>query len=562
MNASYQEMLSIGRFDAITVTLFEADDSENHDQVWELFQASLAQFDAAPAVTYWSIERVGQQGITFDLVAPEENSVTAKLAFDMRNELLKQPVVSEAEVLFDIVAAVAPAADDAPESYEETDSDVAAFGLLTRKSWWDKLTAAEHDPNWNHAIVGTQQAWAKHKGEGIRIAHPDTGYIPHFELANGDVDMGSAYDFFDDDGDPTNVEGRGGNHGLGTSSVLIGDPGANQAPYLMHGVAPDATIVPYRIARDWAPVFVTWAGPRRVRQAVDKARESNCQVISMSLGGVFARSLHDAIKEAAAENIIICAAAGNYVGPVVWPALYEETIAVAACAADGEPWEHSSSGPKVDVTAPGHNVWRAEIDDDGLQVVRPGSGTSYATPHVAAAAALWLGAHGRENLLAKYAGIPLYKVFRAVLRQSCQPWADGRRNYGAGILNIPELLATPLPDPSTFDEEAGAFGAAGEDILSILYEMFTEVQPVTVEARLAQLLAVPVAELGARLALIHDDELLFRITTSAALRRYFAAPESDIVSFGAATEEVGPANGRTYLLDLDLSDDLKAQLAG
>jgi len=76
----------------------------------------------------------------------------------------------------------------------------------------------------------------------------------------------------------------------------------------------------------------------------------------------------------------------------------------AACNNAREPWEGSSRGKAVAVTAPGENVWVAQPGDaGGLGTdVGPGSGTSFAVATVAGMAALWLAYHGRDNLLSRY----------------------------------------------------------------------------------------------------------------------------------------------------------------
>ncbi|MCI0418115.1 MAG: S8 family serine peptidase [Acidobacteria bacterium] len=70
----------------------------------------------------------------------------------------------------------------------------------------------------------------------------------------------------------------------------------------------------------------------------------------------------------------------------------------------GHPYKYSPHGPEVTISAPGHQVWAGDFGSNGSAIVKPGSGTSYSTPHVAAAAAAWLSYHGRQNLLDRYDG--------------------------------------------------------------------------------------------------------------------------------------------------------------
>ena len=81
----------------------------------------------------------------------------------------------------------------------------------------------------------------------------------------------------------------------------------------------------------------------------------------MSLGGVPSFSLHRAIRRAVAADVIVLAAAGNCVGLVVWPARYDDCIAVAGTDSTDRPWRGTSHGSAVDVSAPGQNVIRAQV---------------------------------------------------------------------------------------------------------------------------------------------------------------------------------------------------------
>ncbi|HEV2853182.1 MAG TPA: S8 family serine peptidase [Thermoanaerobaculia bacterium] len=59
---------------------------------------------------------------------------------------------------------------------------------------------------------------------------------------------------------------------------------------------------------------------KAIYHAVDKA---GCHVISISLGWLKNKGVHEAVKYAVGKNVIVLAAAGNSVGFVVWPAAME-----------------------------------------------------------------------------------------------------------------------------------------------------------------------------------------------------------------------------------------------
>jgi thermitase len=68
---------------------------------------------------------------------------------------------------------------------------------------------------------------------------------------------------------------------------------------------------------------------------------------------------------------------------------------------------------------------------------------------VAGAAALWLAAHGKRNLLARYQGRrKLAEVFRHLLRATARVPAGWKAaEHGAGILDVGALLQAALPSP-------------------------------------------------------------------------------------------------------------------
>lgn len=132
---------------------------------------------------------------------------------------------------------------------------------------------------------------------------------------------------------------------------------------------------------------------RGIRYAVD----NKAKVINLSLGGGNSATMKDAIDYAFNKGLVIVAAAGNNNGgAVIYPAAYENVIAVSATNFNDNIASFSSVGQEVDVAAPGENVfstfpsYRFTI---GTKYGRAkyydvGSGTSMAAPHVAGLAGL------------------------------------------------------------------------------------------------------------------------------------------------------------------------------
>ncbi|MBH0111620.1 S8 family serine peptidase [Novosphingobium sp. YJ-S2-02] len=209
------------------------------------------------------------------------------------------------------------------------------------------------DRTWALTRTGVPTAWALSRGEGILVGQPDSGVATHDEIEPDMLRLDLAWNALNGTGDPTDPLRDGAanpGHGTGTASVL-----ASRAGGIITGAAPAAELVPIRCLDD---VKIFNAAP--VAAAVAHAGRVGCHVISMSLGGVPSRALHRAIQQAIADDIIVVAAAGNCVGIVVWPARYNEVIAVAGTNSDDEPWKGSSRGAAVDISAPGELVWRAQ----------------------------------------------------------------------------------------------------------------------------------------------------------------------------------------------------------
>lgn len=353
--------------------------------------------------------------------------------------------------------------------------------------WTD--AQAPTDTLWPLELTGVTKSWSRSNGEGIVIAQPDTGVAAHDELGSGMLDMDRAFDVLEGVGgatDPLRAGAANPGHGTGTASVA-----ASRRAGRVSGAAPGATLVPIRCIED---VKVFDAAP--VAAAISHAVAIGADVISLSLGGVPSRALHEAVRLAVAAGAIVVAAAGNCVRIVVWPARYPEVVAVAGSNAVDAPWKGSSRGRAVDITAPAELVWRAQRSrpEEPSDGVGPGQGTSFATAIVAGAAALWLARHGRGAVRAEAQrrGTNAAALFRAALRATARvPTGWDPDDFGPGILDAERLLDLPLGDVPALDlstdedsiasalaeEEAGAgldpsfaFPRFGAEIGSILLE--------------------------------------------------------------------------------------------
>jgi subtilisin family serine protease len=146
--------------------------------------------------------------------------------------------------------------------------------------------------------------------------------------------------------------------------------------------------------------------------AIVYAVKHGAKIINLSIGGPQTSSIEQrAIRYAARHGVLLVAAAGNeheQGNPVEYPAALlrgDIGLAVGATRMDGTRAPFSNTGSYVSLAAPGENVFAAESSDSGWPRAQPpwaspgyygwASGTSFAAPEVAGAAALVWGANQR-----------------------------------------------------------------------------------------------------------------------------------------------------------------------
>ncbi|OAI84708.1 S8 family serine peptidase [Pseudomonas putida] len=401
------------------------------------------------------------------------------------------------------------------------------------------------DPDWAIVKTRTPETWKyseqqgrPSRGEGIRVFQPDTGVVTwHSEIPPGLYNNPGAVNLVELGQPPIDPMTGGNNpgHGTGTSSVVISPEGGK-----MRGAAPKATLVPIRCLESVA-VF----DQSRVAQAIDHARRNGAHVITMSLGGVFSDALHTALRKAVEANIIVVSAAGNCVSTVVWPARYDEAIAVAGINERFKPWRGSSNGSSVDISGPAEFVLRANASDRNAPgQVSGGQGTSFATAHLAGVAALWLAHHGREQLIRSLPqGITLQQLFRTLLTSSAQPGKFSKSekdDYGAGIVDALALLE--LDPRHAFTQEA-VFRTPASNLRSQVVELLSEALGASgIEAaatatgdpqNLLELSCIALDQLRAQRSRRAQLESLPPLALSAGLRRTLGQGALKIAQVGA-----------------------------
>ena len=120
--------------------------------------------------------------------------------------------------------------------------------------------------------------------------------------------------------------------------------------------------------------------------AIDQLLSEGVIVINLSFSGPENAVLRQITEAAAAQSVVLVAAAGNG-GPgaaPAYPAAWPHVIAVTAVDSRGRIYRQANQGPYVSLAAPGVGVWTAASISGG----RLKSGTSYAAPFVTASVAV------------------------------------------------------------------------------------------------------------------------------------------------------------------------------
>jgi Subtilase family len=362
--------------------------------------------------------------------------------------------VSEADVVFAEPDMIHDVYVDTNE--ERTEEGFGATKIECVQNPQDNTRGKPVGPNaiWHlddqHTQLGSARGAVPFAERRTRIAHIDTGYFPTHITKPEHLLENLGRNFVEGDGatasDPNNERRFFDNsgHGTGTLSILAGRAFGPDPFNIPLGGAPEAAVVPIRVA-DSVVLLRTSA----LARALDYAIRTECDVITMSMGGLPTQAWAEAVDRVYEAGIVFCAAGGNRTRPappkvLVYPARYPRVIAVVGVMANGQPYKNldraleGSFGPdaamKAALAAYTPNIPWARFGCENF-VRLNGEGTSSATPQVAAAAALYIEKH--KNVLLRRDWRRVEAVRKALFDSARKGNAE---HFGNGILQARAAL--------------------------------------------------------------------------------------------------------------------------
>lgn len=258
-------------------------------------------------------------------------------------------------------------AKDSRVSYIVPDGIAKAVGTQTSPPWGlDRIDQANLPLNQTYN-------YPDQAGQGVNVYIVDTGINATHSDFSGRV--GAGYDYVDGDSNPDDCNG----HGTHVAGTIGGTT---------YGVAKKVTLHAVRVLDCGGSG--TWSN---VISGIDWVRlnHSGASVANMSLGGSKNQAVNDAVTNAIAAGVTFAVAAGNSNADACSYSPSSTPTALTVGATDNTDARASFSnyGTCLDIFAPGVNILSSWIGSNSA--TNTISGTSMASPHVAGAAALYLG---------------------------------------------------------------------------------------------------------------------------------------------------------------------------
>lgn len=302
---------------------------------------------------------------------------------------------------------------------EYVEPDERVFTTITEQPY--QIDILQQTIPWGIDRIRSMAVHPYTKGAAIKVAVIDTG----IDYTHPDISANykGGYNFVTNIPNPMDDNGHG-THVSGTIAAIDNDIG-------VIGAAPEVYLYGVKVLDSTGSGYVS-----DVISGIQWSVDNAMRIANMSLGSrVSSKSLKNASDTAYNRGLLLIASAGNSGNAsgtgnnVNYPARYDSVVAVAATDMNNVRAWWSSTGPTIELSAPGVNI-QSTLPGNRYGIA---SGTSMAAPHVTGTAALImaynptftnvqtrvrmqttatdLGTTGKDNLY----GYGLVNAYRAVL---------------------------------------------------------------------------------------------------------------------------------------------------
>lgn len=276
-------------------------------------------------------------------------------------------------------------------------------------------------------------------GAGVKVAILDTGIDYNHEDLKDNYKGGYNFVAIPNNADPWDdncLTQANTCHGTHVAGIVA----AERNGIGVVGVAPNASLYAVKV------LSVYGSGDTSVIiSGLQWAVDNHMDIASMSFAGPDSQALNDSILSAYNSGILLVAAAGNTGGFVTYPAAYDSVIAVSSTDSSDHNASDSARGPKVELAAPGVNIYSTISICTAPKVCTSSygyeSGTSMAAPHVTGVAALIYSTGVNDN-----------KAVRLMLHNAKDLGVVGRDDiFGYGLVDAYKaVFGVPAPNPSIY----------------------------------------------------------------------------------------------------------------
>ncbi len=273
---------------------------------------------------------------------------------------------------------------------------------------------------WQLEMINSYFPWGLATyGNNVNVAVIDSGCNQHIDIKDN---LAGGYNYILNTDDYSDNIG----HGTHVSGIIA----AEHNGFGIDGIAPKSKIYALKCFDNNYQTTVSML----IRAIYDAIDVYKCKVINLSWGLKADRqALHDAVKYAVNNGVIVIAAVGNDGNDTMYyPAAYEEVIGVGSIGREKERSSFSQTNSSVFVVAPGE-TFLSLSGDDGYEVKQ---GTSQAAPVVTGITALILSAKPGLN-----AG-EYINLLKASVDDVGESGYD--TSFGYGVVNAESMLKSVM----------------------------------------------------------------------------------------------------------------------